>query len=185
VSNLQGVAFLVHGLKHQNHAPEGEKKAEFGAHRPVTDMLEAAKSAWQILSDRFPALARPVFVPPWNRIDAALASRLHEVGLRGLSRFGPSETGRVAVLENNCHLDLINWRGDRGFIGEAQALENLIAHLRARRLETVNAVEQTGVLSHHAIMNLETWDFLSELFARTKECDGAHWLTIDEVFSLP
>ncbi|MBT4488108.1 MAG: hypothetical protein HOC72_11245, partial [Rhodospirillaceae bacterium] len=73
----------------------------------------------------------------------------------------------------------------RGFIGEAEALDILIAHLRGRRTGTVDRDESSGILSHHDIMNQDGWNFLEELFSRTKECDSAHWLTIDEVFRLP
>ena len=185
VSDLPGVSFLVHGLKHQNHAPEGQKKAEFGDHRPIPEMLEDATRAWEALSSRFPKLAQPVFVPPWNRIDDALARQLHGAGFQGLSRFGAGDVSLDPLAEKNCHLDLINWRGDRGFIGQELALESLISHLQARRAGPVNEDESSGVLSHHDVMGPDSWGFLAELFARTQESDAAHWLTIDEVFRLP
>ena len=37
---------VVHGWAHANHAPAGQKKAEFGAHRPIEQMQrEAAMGA--------------------------------------------------------------------------------------------------------------------------------------------
>jgi hypothetical protein len=36
---------LVHGLAHANHAPAGEKKAEFGAHRPLGEVVAEAGHA--------------------------------------------------------------------------------------------------------------------------------------------
>jgi hypothetical protein len=186
VAELPGARMLVHGLRHENHAPETEKKAEFGPHRPVHEMLGDAAIAWQNLAGRFPGLALPVFVPPWNRIDDDLVPRLPLARLQGLSRFGPRTAAPTAdFVECNCHLDLIDWRGGCGFIGQDQALDILIAHLRARRDGTVDGMESSGVLSHHDVMDQIGWDFLQELFARTQESDGAHWLTIDEVFRLP
>jgi hypothetical protein len=187
LADLSGIKILVHGLTHQNRAPPDQKKAEFGPHRPVYEMLGDAAIAWENLAGRFPGLAMPVFVPPWNRIDADLVPRLPLARLQGLSRFGPRATAHptTGLLECNCHLDLIDWRGGRGFIGEAEALDILIAHLRGRRTGTVDRDESSGILSHHDIMNQDGWNFLEELFSRTKECDSAHWLTIDEVFRLP
>ena len=187
LAELPEVKFLVHGLMHQNRAPADQKKAEFGAHRPVSEMLGDAATAWQNLLGRFAHLSMPVFVPPWNRIDEDLVPRLPLAHLHGLSRFGPRAGASPAegLIECNCHLDLIDWRGGRGFIGENEALHQLIAHLEARRAGTIDSDENSGILSHHIVMDQAGWDFLAKLFVRTKECDGAHWLTIDEVFRLP
>lgn len=187
LAGLAGAKFLVHGLSHRNHAPVGQKKAEFGAHRPVDEMLADATSARDNLAGRFPRLALPVFVPPWNRIDAALLAQLPLARLQGLSRFGPRRAAHPAagLLECNCHLDLIDWRGGRGFVGQAAALQRLIGHLQERRGGTADRGESSGILSHHKVMDQPSWDFLAELFARSKECDNVHWLTADEVFRLP
>ncbi|MDP6689534.1 MAG: polysaccharide deacetylase family protein [Alphaproteobacteria bacterium] len=187
LAELPEARMLVHGLHHENHAPDSEKKAEFGAHRPVHEMLGDTAIAWENLTARFPDQAMPVFVPPWNRIADDLVARLPLARLRGLSRFGPRAAAQPAagLLECNCHLDLIDWRGGRGFIGENQALDILIAHLQGRRMGSVDGAESSGVLSHHDVMDRNSWDFLAELLARTQECDGAHWLTMNEVFRLP
>jgi hypothetical protein len=187
LADLTGVKLLVHGLTHRNRAPADQKKAEFGGHRPVYEMLGDAAIAWENLAGRFPELALPIFVPPWNRIDADLLPRLPLARLQGLSRFGPRAAAYPApgLLECNCHLDLIDWHSGRGFLGEAEALDKLIAHLQGRREGSADREESSGILSHHNVMDQAGWDFLAELFARTKECDGAHWLTIDEVFRLP
>ncbi|NQV60021.1 MAG: polysaccharide deacetylase [Alphaproteobacteria bacterium] len=187
LADLTGVKMLVHGLTHQNRAPADQKKAEFGSHRPVYEMLGDAAIAWENLAGRFPRLALPIFVPPWNRIDADLVPRLPLARLQGLSRFGPRAAAHPAagLLECNCHLDLIDWHGGRDFVGEAEALDKLIAHLQGRRNGILDRDECSGILTHHNVMEQAGWDFLAELFARTKECDNAHWLTIDEVFRLP
>ncbi len=187
LAELPGAKMLVHGLQHENHAPDSEKKAEFGPHRPVHEMLGDAAIAWENLKGRFPDLAVPVFVPPWNRIADALVPRLPLAGLQGLSRFGPRAEAQAAegLLECNCHLDLIDWRGGRGFIGAGEALDILTAHLQARRQGGADMAESIGILSHHDVMDQKGWDFLAELLARTQECDGAHWLTMNEVFRLP
>ena len=70
-AHLQNTADLipvVHGWAHKSHAPEGEKKAEFGAHRPVQDMLGEAEAGLERLKSFFGSGLRPMFVPPWNRI---------------------------------------------------------------------------------------------------------------------
>ena len=180
------LAVLVHGLSHKNLAPLGEKKSEFGSYRPVKEMLEDVAAAYEILKARFPDATYPIFVPPWNRIHPDLAVCLPKVNLHGLSRFGPRMSiNRIKGLnECNCHVDLIDWRGTRNFVGQEFALNALISHLYARRTGAVDAGETTGILSHHNVMDDNSWQFLEELFCRTKGSEGAHWLNMNQIFNL-
>ena len=180
------LAVLVHGLKHKNLAPFGEKKSEFGPYRPVKEMLEDVAAAFEILKARFPNSTYPVFVPPWNRIDPELVACLPKANLLGLSRFGPRMSiNRIKGLnECNCHVDLIDWRGKRNFVGQEMALDALISHLCARRTGAVDAGEATGILSHHNVMDDNSWKFLEELFDRTKGGEGARWLNMNQIFNL-
>lgn len=150
-------------------------------------MLGDAATGFESLVAQFPKLTLPVFVPPWNRIDPQLVAQLPLARLTGLSRYGRrGDHGPAAgLVESNCHLDLINWRAGRGFIGRNIALDCLIEHLQARRAGAADPDEATGILSHHGVMDAGSWEFLTELFARTKEYGGADWLTADEVFRVP
>lgn len=80
---------LVHGLTHENHAPMGSKKAEFGSHRPLEMLKSDATEALRLARAQFGEALCPAFVPPWNRIDSALAHDLPKIGYTGLSTFGP------------------------------------------------------------------------------------------------
>lgn len=180
------VLVLQHGLAHANHAPAGEKKAEFGPHRPVADMLGDAAIGREALAARFGARALPVFVPPWNRIDERLLPFLTHARLSGLSRYRARAAAEPApgLREANCHADPVDWHGGRGFVGEAAVLGELTGHLRARRTGAADADEPTGLLTHHLAMDRQTRDFLARLLGRLGGRDGAHWLTAAEVFSL-
>jgi hypothetical protein len=83
------VSVLQHGWMHINHAAPGDKKAEFGADRPIGLMLTELTTGWRRLVDRFGRRALPVLTPPWNRIAATLAPLLRETGYVGLSAAGP------------------------------------------------------------------------------------------------
>ena len=181
------LSVLVHGLGHENFSPSGEKKSEFGPYRPVAEMLGDIAVAFETLMVRFPTRTHPVFVPPWNRIDPELVACLPMVRFRGLSQFGPraAKNPVEGLIEVNCHMDLIDWRENKGFVGEELALSALISHLRSRRTGSVDAGEATGILSHHDVMDDKSWQFLAELFDRTKGSEVAHWLTMNEIFNLP
>ena len=187
-SQLHGlpVSVLLHGHAHANHAPLDEKRAEFGDHRPLEAMRAELIEGRDKLCAMFGARFLPVFVPPWNRIDPELVARLPLAGLAGLSVLGRRDAVQPApnLVQVNCHLDLIDWRQGRGFVGEARALALLIEHLEARRGGAADGDEATGVMSHHLVLDEAAWRFLERLLAHLQECDGAHWLSPKEAFSL-
>jgi hypothetical protein len=168
---------LQHGYCHTNHAPADQKKAEFGAHRPLSDMIGDAGAGWAHLAG-CPRVA-PIFVPPWNRWTATLAPGLAAIGLEAVSTYGSrtlasSATGLLTV---NTHIDLIDWRGSRGFAGTQACVTLLIRHLSARRLGTVDPHEHTGLLTHHLDHDDTCWAFLRDFFAFVSWHNGLVWVS--------
>ncbi len=152
-------AILQHGWRHGNHAGPAEKKAEFGPHRPQETMLVELEAGRERLKALYDRRFLPVLVPPWNRIDPALAARLPGAGWQGLSVFRP----RRSPFETNAHVDPVAWRTHRGFRGEAEVLDDIAAHLRARRTGTADRGEPTGILSHHLVADEAGFAFFREL----------------------
>lgn len=178
---------LQHGLGHRNHAPPAAKKAEFGADRPIYEMLAEAAIGFEALRARFGARHLPVFVPPWNRIAPDLVPRLPSARIAALSAFKPRPSAEPAhgILQVNCHVDPIAWHDGRRFAGTDAALEALVGHLRQRRTGAADSDEPTGILTHHRIHDEGMWSFLEHLFQLTLERDNTHWLTGAQVFRLP
>lgn len=174
---------LMHGTDHRDRAAPGEKKTEFAAAESDAD----AVARLRIARERLAALAAkrfvPVLAPPWNRFKRPLAARLPEAGLYGLSGYGPRDKAEAApgIRQINTHVDIIDWRGTRGFVGEDTALRRAVTHLAARRKGEVDAGEPTGWLTHHAVHDRETWLFLERLFERTVN-RGARWIDPVELF---
>lgn len=176
---------ILHGCDHRNRAGSGEKKTEY----PVSESDDAALARLAGARERLAALAGerfvPVLAPPWNRFRDSLVPRLPQAGLHGLSRYGPRRAARSgAVREVNTHVDLVAWRGDRGFVGEAQALGALAQHLAARRSGALDGEEPTGVLTHHALHGSDAWRFLERLFDESRAA-GAEWLSPAQLFTSP
>ncbi len=176
---------IQHGLAHANHAPAGARSAELAAGRPREDNLRDLARGRRRMAALFGANTLPVLVPPWNRIDAALLPHLPGLGFCGLSTFGARTHAFAApgLLEVNTHLDIIDWRGGRGFVGEGKALGELTAHLRARRSGEVDADEPSGLLSHHLAHDAAAWGFLEELVARASAHPAVRWLAVREIFA--
>ncbi len=147
---------LQHGFAHANHAPPGAKAIELGGRdlATITAELNEGRAA---LIDAFGATCLAVLVPPWNRLDPGLTERLTACGFIGLSTFGRRQGSEAApgLTRVNAHLDPIDWRGNRLFVGEQAALERLCAVL--------DPEEPIGILSHHLVMDEPGWGFLERL----------------------
>ncbi|HEX9554954.1 MAG TPA: polysaccharide deacetylase family protein, partial [Reyranella sp.] len=162
-----GIDVLQHGYAHVNHAPLGEKKIELGPHRPAMMVLGELGTGWLALERLFAGRGLPVLVPPWNRIAPGLVPALPEIGFRGLSTFGRRrERPLRGLLEINTHVDLVDWKGGRCFVGEQAALGALVGALAQAR--TVSQ-EPVGLLSHHLAMDARAWDFLRSMWEEAQK----------------
>ncbi|MCG7392491.1 glycosyl transferase family 28 [Microvirga sp. ACRRW] len=170
VSRLQSedaVFALVHGWSHANHAPIGEKKAEFGAHRPVEAMARQAEQALRIAREKLGRKLLPAFVPPWNRISPELVPHLLGLGFTALSTFNDRKTAFPAegLLQVNTHIDPIDWHGTGSLVDPASLVENLAAAIECRASGDAEE-EPIGLLTHHLVHDDITWSFCEELMMR-------------------
>jgi hypothetical protein len=85
----------------------------------------------------------------------------------------------------NTHVDLIDWRGQGGFAGEAAVLGLAVRHLAARREGRADALEPTGWLTHHARHDAAAWQFLEQLFEFTGRMGGVRWRSAADLFGPP
>ena len=105
-----------------------------------------------------------------------LLDKLPGIGIRGISAYGPQKSREPApgLRQVNTHVDVVAWRRGRRFVGEEEVLRSpRCAHLRSHRSEPI------GWLTHHAVHDAATWDFLERLFT----LKDVRWLSAAEVFS--
>jgi hypothetical protein len=173
---------LQHGYAHANHAPLSDKKVELGPHRPAMLVLGELGTGWLALERLFGTRALPVLVPPWNRIAPVLVPTLPEIGFTGLSTFGSRSRAEPVkgLRQVNTHLDLIDWKTSRGFIGQEAALAILVRALGEARSRSG---EPVGVLSHHLAMDEGGWDFLRSLLGRTSTTSGVEMHAAHRIFA--
>ncbi|MEE9209028.1 MAG: hypothetical protein V3U23_01150 [Kiloniellales bacterium] len=176
---------LQHGYAHRSHAADSEKKAELGAQRPANVVLEELARGWGRMTALFGETWAPILVPPWNRIAERLVPELAGLGFRGLSTLGPRAAAEPApgLVQVNTHLDIMHWPPPRGFLGEAESLEFLVAQLRARRRGEADAAEPTGLLTHHAAHDAAAWAFLEALLDRLAGHPAARFVGAGEAFA--
>jgi len=178
IANIDEITISQHGFAHINHETPPSKAAELGNARPeesVLSELSAGKLKLQHYGgDQFV----PILTPPWNRIAPEIAERRFEIGLPGLSTFGPSPDDPYQV---NTHLDVIAWRGNRGFIGWGKAIriveEEIEARLRGDR-------QPFGLLTHHLVHDDGVRAFLDSFLAIACNHGAVRWPGHRTLFSL-
>jgi predicted glycosyltransferase len=160
------VRVLVHGLAHANHAAHGERKAEFGPHRPLAGLAADAREGLQLARGRF-ADVLPVFVPPWNRIAPELVDILPALGFRAVSTFGRRRLRRPAagLVRVNAHIDPVDWHGGRSLRPLGSVLEAVAEAVMDALADEVPR-EPIGLLTHHLGHDDAVWSFCEELLAR-------------------
>ncbi|WP_457092414.1 glycosyltransferase [Microvirga sp. P5_D2] len=159
---------LVHGWSHANHAPAGEKKAEFGAHRPVEIMAREAEQAFRHARERLGDKLLPIFVPPWNRVATHLLPELVRAGFQGLSTFTNRKTAypTEGLLQVNSHVDPIDWHGTRSLLDPALIIASLAGSIERRAAGNADPEEPIGFLTHHLVHDDVIWAFCEALMLR-------------------
>ncbi|KKX25751.1 polysaccharide deacetylase family protein [Rhizobium sp. LC145] len=171
------VNVAVHGWRHRNHAPSGEKKQELGLHRPKAEILGELEAALKRVQSMFGSRTVAMLVPPWNRIDPALVPSLPSLGFQALSVFGEEKRFTPVPLLNT-HVDIIDWKVTRG----GRPADTLFVEI-ARRVEEISSdpLETVGILTHHLVHDAAAWSFLGTLFEHTADHPGCRWMRSEDV----
>jgi hypothetical protein len=172
---------VVHGWAHRNHAPGGDKRAEFSANRPLADMRGEAAQGLARLSDLFADRLAPIFVPPWNRIAPQFATELAGLGYRALSTFTPRQSPFAApgLARINTHLDPINWKAGRGLAPSETLITQVTRQLADRRTGRADNAEPYGILTHHLAHDDAIWAFTDALISRLMSGPCRLWATTE------
>ena len=180
----RNASVLQHGVDHRNRAANSEKKTEFSAEEPVRAAIERLTAGFARLQGVTGGSALPVLVPPWNRICSRLTPHLGSAGYTGLSTFGVRNITNpsAGLIQVNTHIDIIDWKGGRGFCGVGRLLAQAVVHLKMQRFAPCDSEGPIGWLTHHAVHDSAAWDFLERLFNVT--CTGAQttWRSPSSLF---
>jgi len=173
---------LQHGWQHANHQRKdlGEKSAELGSRRDLAEALSELEDGKARLEALFGTRFVPALVPPWNRIDPALSRRLTNLGFSGLSTYTWMHFPEPKRLQT--HVDMIDWRAGRGFIGWDAARMRLDLQLARRR---TNPSEPIGLLSHHLVQDEGCFGFLDEVLQLTSDHPAVRWPKVTELLPTP
>jgi len=175
---------VQHGYAHRNHAPAGARKCELGDERPLPIVSGELAEGSAVLGRRFGPRFAAVLVPPWNRVATGVLAALPALGFRGVSTYGPrsSASSTPGLRQCNAHVDIVDWRGSRRFVGAEAADGMLAAHLAGRREGRVDRLEPTGILTHHLVHDEAAWQWLRALVEATRADDAAAWIDAGAAF---
>lgn len=172
---------VVHGWSHLSHAPPGDKKAEFGDHRPLDTMQDEAAQGLARLSKLFSDRLIRMFVPPWNRIAPQMVGELAGLGYHALSTFTPRTAPLAArgLVQVNTHLDPIAWKAGRGLADPDTLITQLVQQLADRRTGRADNDEPYGLLTHHLVHDDAIWGFSDALLTRLMDGPVRRWSISD------
>ncbi len=178
INRADKLSVVQHGYAHKNHAGADHKSSEYPGSRDLQDMIDEINGGWARLigfKNKF-----KVFVPPWNRIGPRLVDCLRDNGYGAVSTFGPNTSN--SALSINSHIDIIDWRGQRGFVGTDKVLEKVLDHLRGKRLGQYDVNEPTGLLTHHLDHDAGCWTFIETFLGWTRKQQTVEWLSGEQLF---
>ncbi|MEM9552592.1 MAG: polysaccharide deacetylase family protein [Pseudomonadota bacterium] len=165
LANTPEIIPVQHGWTHQSHSPESEKKAEFGRHRTIEEMMDDIRKGRDCLKDLLPRPTAPIFVPPWNRMTPDLFASIVGLGFSAVSTYGPRGEAMAApgLARINTHIDPIDWRGTRDLVPPEILIARIVQQLADRRNGRADNAEPYGLLTHHLVHTDRLWDWVRDL----------------------
>ncbi len=179
VNNHELITPAIHGYSHVNHAGENEKKAELGNHRSVYEVLGELQTGQAAMVDLFGERLSKILVPPWNRIDAQVASKIESIGFTGISGFGWKILNKN-VRWMNTHVDIIDWKQNKTAKALDDVLDDLVANLQTARQ---NVFAPIGILTHHLIHDELCWSVLEKLLDLLSSQQYIKWAKADDLIA--
>ncbi|MFK5977815.1 MAG: polysaccharide deacetylase family protein [Rhizobiaceae bacterium] len=169
----------VHGYRHKNHSPMGEKTCELGNHRPLDTVIGELKEGREKLLELFDGNLSDIIVPPWNRIHDQIINRLQEIGFNGLSTHAWLKH-KMPLPMINTHVDIMHWSA--GTIGREHnwVLNQVTYNLEIARQKGGRAI---GILSHHLAHDDKAWAMLDKLYATLE--NKVDWVAADDLINEP
>jgi hypothetical protein len=163
-----------------------QRQSEYPDDRAFEEVVYEIATGQALLRDTFAQQALPVFVPPCHLYSDRFLPILAAHGVKWISRVGPRRLWgcKLGVQDVNVHADLMDWR-TRGvdYPPPSRSIENMLNHLRARRLGRIDIREPTGIYTHHLYHDAKSWAFIAEFLAVTGEHKSVKWLSAYDIFS--
>ena len=122
-------------------------------------------------------------MPPWNRISEGVIPNLLDFGFSGFSAFGRKslKVHEPNLKWFNTHIDVIDWRNTRRFIGGESMTLQITNNLKRQR-RTNETSEPFGILTHHLNMIESDWEEFRNIFTILKNSNSVRCVDPLELF---
>ena len=183
VAKADVVTVVQHGYAHRNHAPAGARNWELGASPAACTQsvaeLEAGRTTPR--ATLRPSASRRCSSRRGTGSTRQSIERLPEAGFRGLSTFGPrapcAPVRRPCAMQHACRPDRVApWSGVHRRRCRDRPAGRCISRRGARGAPT--RPSRPDILTHHLDLDAAAWEFLAELFARTRAHGAAAWIDV-------
>jgi predicted deacetylase len=148
-----------HGFSHLDHQNAG-KKAEFGSQRLNTSVSRDLKRGQEILREIFGHLYKPIFTPPWNRIDASVYPLLVEAGFKAISLDGLQSSPLRSLPALNVSID-VHTRKNHGRWTHDELWSEIDSQSRKK--------QPIGIMLHHKPMTEDDFGFLDRFLEQLNQ----------------
>lgn len=169
-----------HGYAHTNHAAAGSKSCEFPDRLSTEEARSLLHAGRRRMDAVFGRAWLPIFVPPWNRFAERHRALLPGCGLKVYSGFGDAPTLPDGVQPSNVHIDIMQWRPERRFLGTEACLAALAREVAQRRQASFGSgsasTAPVGVMTHHLVHDEEAWGFLDYLAEYLSGMPAVRWV---------
>lgn len=172
----------VHGYAHKDHSILGQKKTEITVNLPDRDIdavLNELTHSRQNIETLYGQTASKILVPPWNRIDDTVASRLSDMGFELVSTFSENFV-KTGLLQLNCQLDLMHWKPVRIGKNLDEIFDELLVRLQQARLDNYAPI---GILSHHLVHDENAWESCAVLMRIINKHSAIRVFSIEQFLS--
>ena len=165
---------VVHGWAHVDHSRPTEKKNEFqtpraGARAETAEGLARMQTLFETVV--------PMFVPPWNRVNADIVNGLSAQGYTHLSTYGARKRQypTVGLEQINTHIDPIYWKGHKGLVEADHLIAEAARALTDRAEGRADPVEPFGLLTHHLVHDDAIWAFSRAFLTEMRDGGATPW----------
>ncbi|MCX8102361.1 MAG: polysaccharide deacetylase family protein [Geminicoccaceae bacterium] len=171
-----GAAVLQHGWAHADRALAGERKIELGGGADRRELAALLGEGARRLEGAFGGRSLPVLVPPWNRIAPDVVAMLPGLGFRVLSIWDEGDLGPMpaGLARLDVHVDPIDWRGGRRWLGLAELGRRLALRIAA-------ADRPIGLVTHHLVTEEPAWQELEQLLRVLRDHPRARLMPVERL----
>lgn len=179
------ISVIQYGRIHNNLEDDNSENRETSVSTNFLELFKEFSDGKFILNHQFGNKYFSIFVPPLGDISVTHLPLLMQAGIPNLSIQGEQASEKFDdVTISNIHCGPLKCTPPHSFDSLSLYLEQIISHLRNKRLGVARQSEVTGIGTHHLAQSKESLDFLQTLISILKNHKAVKVLNVSQVFDM-